>query len=79
MVTPLVIRKAECFMPQSSNKVSHPKFEWIDILNQEPLPPPNLSTHLSVGINLFQQMLWGRAQWKLEIEILKHFINEQSH
>lgn len=79
VVTTLVIWKRECSMPQSAIKFPHLIFDQVDILSQEPFPPPNLSTPLSIGINLYQQLLWERAQWKLEREKLKHFIDEKVH
>ena len=66
-------------MSQSTNKVTHPTPDWIDILSQEPLPLPNLSTLLSVGINSYQKLLWERAQSKLERENLKHVIDDYDH
>lgn len=54
VVTIIVMRKGEFSTLQSVNRTPDLASEWIDLFNQEPLPPPNLSTPLSAGINLFQ-------------------------
>ena len=58
------------------NKTHQLEPECLDLFHHEPLPPPYLSTFFFVGVNLFQQLLWERAQWNLEKNKLKHVINE---
>ena len=65
----IVIRKRGCSTPESVNETHRLALEWIDLFNHNPLLPPNLPTRLSIGINLFQKLLWEMAQWNLEKKI----------
>ncbi len=60
-MTTLALWKGESSTPQRIVKIPHLAPDWVDILSQEPLPPPNLSIPLAVGINLYQQLLWEMA------------------
>ena len=50
---------------ESKNDESHNIIgcEWIDIDNQGLMFPPNISTPLVLGLNLYQQFVMEKAMW----------------